>query len=247
MHTLLNYTKKLIMAAALCIAAQQANAQAIQYADVADTTIDTWDVYSIWGGCDIWFHPDPEVVLRTKGVQVMVDDDGLPMALEAGDMIDATGQWDSVSYACMNCKATSGNWIGAEDKYLAIRKKNGSKWNYAWVLMDVAANARSFTIKAYALNTHTDEALKAGQVFATGITYAQQQDEVNVTAYNKTISIRTKDAKGSIAVNDMTGRLLKMVKLEQNLHSIDMSSYPEGIYTVTVRSIKGTKAFKIGL
>ena len=74
-----------------------------------------------------------------------------------------------------------------------------------------------------------------------------QSDDVSVAACNKRITVQIKEALGSIAVNDMTGRLLKMVKLEQNLHCIDMDGYADGIYTVTVRSIKGTKAFKISL
>ncbi|RYE21397.1 MAG: T9SS type A sorting domain-containing protein [Sphingobacteriales bacterium] len=82
---------------------------------------------------------------------------------------------------------------------------------------------------------------------ATAVFTAASESDVNVAACNKFIAIRTTKAMGSVAISDMTGKLLKMVKLEQNLQYIDMSAYPTGIYAVVVRSLDGTKKFKLGL
>lgn len=216
----------------------------IKFHDVdPDTTVSTWDAFTITpiasGPSDyivIWWHPSPEVVVQTWGnCEILFDAQGtLPLKLEQGDTIDASGKWVKGNYDALS-SGGSGNWTSnALDKYLGFRVKNGTTWNYGWVKMSVASAAVSFTIKEWAYDT-TGNAIKAGQKTATAISNIQNKTELQVypnPAQNRIVV--SKQLNDKVAVHDLAGRRYAVYQqTEPGQTVLDITHLPAGTYILT--------------
>ena len=56
-----------------------------------------------------------------------------------------------------------GHWIGASDKYLALKLIVGTNTYYGWARIDILANSASFTIKDYAYESTPNACIQSGQ------------------------------------------------------------------------------------
>ncbi len=89
----------------------------------------------------------------------------LPWALSASTSIcDTLVTWyDSSKPGTMALGTSEGNWIGAADKYLALKLNVGSNTYYGWARLDISASSTSFTIKDYAYQSKPNACIIAGQ------------------------------------------------------------------------------------
>jgi hypothetical protein len=223
-------------------------AQDVKYHDVLpDTTISTWEVFGVYG-LDIWWHPSPEVVVNVwTDYEVLAGTDSMPKALNMGDDISAgsTGIWAKLSYQCLNCGGSIGNWKGVTDKYLAFREKDASgKYYYGWIRLSIPANGTSFTIKDYAKNSIANTALKAGQQFATGITYSVANADITPVVQNKLVSFRGLTQQADVFITDISGKITRKETLKAGGY-IDMTAYSPGIYFLRLQTGGLTSGFKI--
>lgn len=223
-------------------------AQDIKYHDVnPDTTINYWEVFGAYG-VDIWWHPSPEVVVRTwDPYEVLCGTDSLAKALSNGDDISATssGIWAKQDYKCLNCYGTEGNWIGATDKYLGFRYKDtANQYHYGWIRLSIPAAATSFTIKDHAINNIGNDAVKAGQLFATGISQLNAGDNIIAVIEDRIVFFKGLSERVQVQVTDMAGRLIEKKRIEAN-ERMDVSAYKTGLYVFSVYTERARKSFRI--
>jgi hypothetical protein len=238
-----------LLAAILCTF--YIKAQTITYHDVnPDTTVANWEAFQVLNA-DIWWHPVPEVVVKTWGTtQILCDTHTLPKALNLNDDISANsnGVWSPLDYNCLNCEGTKGNWKGVEDKYLGLRMKNASgNWKYGWIRLDVSANASQFTIKDYAIHTNADVAINAGFTNGTGISQPEKiYGNVKLLVVGNLISVAGFNEKCNLYIIDMNGKILLTKSIKPN-EQLDMKAYPAGIYSLYISNEKFSKTFKIAV
>ncbi len=216
----------------------------ISYHDVdPDTTVNTWNEFSVLGA-EIWWHPTPEVVITTWGTTEILcaPASNLPLALEAGDPINSSGHWTTTSYECLNCNGSTGNWKGVTDKYLGIRSKNAAgEWLYGWARLDINNTPTYFIIKDYAARTTGNTQILAGQMNTTSITHTTlNTGNITPVVSGKTVSFRGLQKEIALHICDMNGRTIQQSTIAAN-GRVNMSSFPAGMYIFHVEG----EVFKI--
>lgn len=243
--------KKMLLISFTVFISFLANAQNMHYHDVSpDTTINNWEVFGVYG-LDIWWHPSPEVVVNVwDPYEVLAGSDSMPKALNAGDDISgtSTGIWAKLSYQCLNCGGSVGNWKGVTNKYLAFRQKDmaSGKYYYGWVRLDIPAAGTSFTIKDYAKQNLLNIGLKAGQVYATGITYAEANNGIFPLLQGRRISFRGLEQEAQFTLMDISGKRIMQGTINPG-QTIDLSNYIKGVYILSLRMEGKESVFKLPL
>lgn len=223
-------------------------AQAIKYNDVnPDTTIDSWNSFTALG-VEIWHHSG-EVVIKTWGsTQVLCVNDTLtPKAVLYGESLEeASGEWKPQDYTCLNCGSFKGNWVGAKDKYLAVRNKNNSgMWVYGWIKLDVPTLATSFTIKDYATHTVGDTYILAGQIMATNVREdIGNKAPLSYNLDNKNVSFYGFNGIALLTIYDMSGRVL-IKRTIQPAISYPVSPNISGLCLFQLQTVQLNQVFKI--
>ena len=94
-----------------------------------------------------------------------VIDTYLPWALSESDNIcDSLATWyDANNPGTMAMGSSIGNWVGATDKYLALKLIVGTNTYYGWARFDVVATSSSLTIKDYAYESSPNVCIQSGQ------------------------------------------------------------------------------------
>lgn len=89
----------------------------------------------------------------------------LPWALASSISIcDSLFTWyDSSKPGTMASGTTAGHWVGATNKYLALKLIVGANTYYGWARFDILATSSSFTIKDYAYQSTPNACIKSGQ------------------------------------------------------------------------------------
>lgn len=228
----------------------KAQAQDIIYHDVyPDKTVSATEAFSVHG-IDITHTAAPNVLAKTwEAYEILTGaSDTLPLALNHGAYIgtQSIGAWKQLHHSCLNCNGAVGYWTGLSNKYLAFRYKDAqNQYRYGWVLMDVAANASSFTIKEYALNTLPSTPMTAGQMFSLGID-PPSNNTIKPVVHDRFLNLLGQPSKAGITVTDMSGRPVLRGTLKPG-ERMDLSAYPSGMYLLHVRSGDIQQGFKIVL
>lgn len=209
-----------------------------------DVKVEGWDVYQLKLDAgtnlvmDIWKHPN-EVVVNSvnSNFQVMVDNQNLPMALDAGTAIDGSATWMKPSYTAL-WDGANGNWNNVKNKYLGLRFKKDNVWQYGWAKLEIDGAPTYFIISEYAYNSAGDAALQAGEgAETTGIKDEQAQASF-VTIYpnpskgNFSIKSGGPLQNSWIEIINCQGQLVQTLTGNQSSFSIDGLS--KGIYLVRI-------------
>jgi hypothetical protein len=225
--------------------------QSIKYHDVhPDTTINTWNDFMVFG-IDIWWHPSPEVVVKSWGDWEVLcsSSDTLPLALNKDEEIseNSTGSWMKVQYRCLNCYGAVGHWTSTGDKYLAARNKSGSGWVYGWARLSIAANGMAFTIKDYAIQANDNMMIKAGQMIGTGIGSPLHPTGVyQPRIASGTMSFPNLPADHKLVIYDLNGHIVYS-SLVSNRSVVDILQLPSSIYILRFSNEKTTQTIKIAI
>ena len=89
-----------------------------------------------------------------------------PWALTSNTIIcDTLSSWyGAVNPGFLAFSSSVGNWVGATDKYLALKLNVGTNTYYGWVRLDVVATSSSFTVKDYAFEITPNACILTGQI-----------------------------------------------------------------------------------
>jgi hypothetical protein len=189
------------------------------------------------------FNPGPgneDVELQRNFIgsqEVIINPDGHAKVLSKFDSINSnTLQWGYDGYGILNAP-----WYGGGDKYFGFRFKISGQWHYGWARVNIPSDHLSFTIKDYAYNQTPNIPIYAGQTSENGI--------INPLDLGKNvISIYPNPASGIYQLNlnfkpncsyrieiyNSAGKMIWSDNLYETEQLIDISSQPEGIYSVVL-------------
>jgi len=150
-----------------------------------------------------------------------------------------TTWYDTMNPGTMASGTNMGYWIGATDKYLALKIIVGNQTFYGWARLDVAAASTSFTIKDYAYQSTPNKCILSGQN-SLGLDKNLNNKVISVFP-NPCTSITTIKAKdnfrnATITFQNTFGQIIKQLKnsSDQTI-SLSIDNIPSGLYFITVK------------
>lgn len=101
----------------------------------------------------------------------------LPWALSTSNTICASlATWyDFNNPGTLALETNIGHWVGASDKYLALKLIVGTNTYYGWARIDILSNSASFTIKDYAYESTPNACIQSGQNNLDTIEYSNEK------------------------------------------------------------------------
>jgi hypothetical protein len=193
---------------------------------------------------------------------------GSASALDAGVRIDSTMSWvDSAAAASITPVPTAnglgfvasglfsysgGYFLGQTGKFLPLRfdvttGPDAGRY-YGWVRLSVAADAKSFTVIDYAYTHYLNSYSITGAV--VGISEHAKQDQVNIFAYDKNITIALDPAvtpEGTIVITNLSGQKISETAISGSETIIPMQEAKTGIYMVTIKQSDGSYTKRVFL
>jgi hypothetical protein len=134
---------------------------------------------------------------------------------------------------------TTGDWIGATDKYLAFKADLSGQLHCGWVRMTMSADADSLIIKDYAYNATPDSGLLAGQTSTvTGIAQSSEITSPQLHTYANTLFVQLREQPVSaymIHIYNATGQLMTSRELTGTASRIALNDLSTGIYIVQLQ------------
>lgn len=167
-----------------------------------------------------------------------VDGVHLPWALSASNSIcESLATWyDANIPGTMAWGTNIGYWIGATNKYLALKLLVGTNTYYGWVRLDLLATSTSFTIKDYAYESTPNACIQSGQTIL-GTTETANKTNFSVIP-NPFISSTTIQTIGNLKNATLTiynsyGQTLKQVKnISGQTVFLSRDNLPSGLYFI---------------
>lgn len=173
----------------------------------------------------------------------------LPWALSQSNSIcDSLSTWYGAnSPGTMASGTSTGYWVGATDKYLALKLIVGSNTYYGWVRLDLVATSTSFTIKDYAYNSTPNACIQTGQT-VSGINENTSKTGFSIfpNPFISSTTIRTIDNlnNASLAVCNSYGQMVKQVNnISGQTVSLSRDNLPIGLYFI--RLTEGDKIIAV--
>lgn len=160
----------------------------------------------------------------------------LPLALSSAiNICDSLMTWfDSINPGTMAWGTNTGNWVGATDKYLALKLIVGPSTYFGWARLDVEPTSSSFTIKDYAYHSSPNTCIEAGQS-VLGIDDIAIQNIFTVFP-NPIVSSTTIETMGNLknatfTIYDSFGQTVRQVyNVSGQSVTLSRESLPSGLY-----------------
>lgn len=178
----------------------------------------------------------------------VIDGNGLatPTALNLNDPINASATWlDTSDSANEYYNAVDVDGLGAfagtcatgTDVYLGVRFTIGSNLHYGWVLVNIATNASTTTIKAFGYEETADTEILAGaQPSSASINKNVLSSSVYPNPALNVLNIEINEEVASINVLTLDGKVVASVN---NDSKIDVSGLNSGLYIYQVITVAG--------
>lgn len=164
----------------------------------------------------------------------------LPWALAASNTIcEPLATWYGTNYpGTLAIGSSSGYWVGATNKYMALKLIVGSNTYYGWARLDILSSSGSFTIKDYAYESTPNACIQSGQ---TGLGYVENASKKVVSVvpnpFNNATTLQVNDnlKDATLTIYNSYGQIVKQVNsISGNLISISRENLPSGLYFITL-------------
>lgn len=161
-----------------------------------------------------------------------------PWALsESNSICDSLSTWyNADNPGTMALGTSTGNWVGATDKYLALKLIVGINTYFGWARFDVLESSASFTIKDYAFESTPNTCIQAGQT-SLGLNDNLNKNEFslfpNPCISSTTIKFERNLINATITIYNTFGQALNQVN---NISGQTLTFYrenlPNGLYFI---------------
>ncbi len=162
----------------------------------------------------------------------------LPWALSASNSIcDTLTTWyDSKNPGTMAWGTSIGYWVGAVNKYLALKLIVGTNTYYGWARIDLLATSTSFTIKDYAYESTPNTCIHAGQTIL-GINEDSNKNIYSIfpnpLISSTTIQTIANLKNATLTIYNSFGQTLKQVNnISGQTVSFSRENLPNGLYII---------------
>ena len=179
-------------------------------------------------------------------------DSSNPSALNYGDTIDGNLIWSNGADTLRSLYRTTclpiissdaGNWSSGTDNYLPVKISILGNNYFGWIRMYFPETYTYFKIilKDYAYNSIPNQAILAGQTFATGI--SENSFPSSITLFPNPVSNHFTIALGSInknvevTITDIAGKIIyTTTSRETQKIEVNTKDFAEGVYIVQFHS-----------
>ncbi len=172
----------------------------------------------------------------------------LPWALSASNSIcDSLATWyDTNNPGTMALGTSVGNWVGATNKYLALKLIVGSNTHYGWARIDVLPSSTSFTIKDYAYESSPNACIQAGQT-SLGINENSTHADFSIfpNPFNASTTIQTTGHfnHATLTIYNTHGRTVKQLSsISGQTILFSRDDLPSGLYFIGLTEEKNIMA-----
>jgi len=162
----------------------------------------------------------------------------LPWALSTSTSICAslTTWYDFNNPGTLAMGTSIGYWVGASDKYLALKLIVGTNIYYGWARFDILANSGSFTIKDYAYESTPNGCIQSGQNNLGGNEISKNNNyTIFPNPFNTDTTIQTIDnfKNATLLIYNSYGQEVRQVNnLEGHSVSLLRDNLPSGLYYI---------------
>lgn len=133
----------------------------------------------------------------------------------------------------------NGNFPGYGDKYIGVKFLIGANTHYGWILVNMAADCGSITLKGFAYESTPNTNILAGVTTTVDLQNIDNQIfSVFPSPAVNDIQIQLPVA-GNVSIIDFSGKALMSFDAEAGNHNLDISHLPSGMYFVKHISIDG--------
>jgi hypothetical protein len=153
----------------------------------------------------------------------------------------------AASVSAMSITQNVGQFHNTTNKYLGVKFTTNSNIYYGWIRVDVGSDNNSFTLKDWAYENTPDTAIKAGQGTTTGVSTYLNSVTTIIATNNLIEASFANSVTGNVQIVNVNGAVIKVVEVNGNGCSINMSGMPSGIYFVVVSAKEGTLSKKVYL
>jgi hypothetical protein len=159
-----------------------------------------------------------------------------------------TTWYDANNPGTLGWGSNVGYWVGATDKYLALKLIVGTNTYYGWARIDLLAASSSFTLKDYAYNSTPNSCLLTGQ---TILGNPEILNKSNLSIYpnpmHTSTTLKTIDPlnNATITIYNPYGQLVKQVtQVSGQLTTIYRDNLQSGLYFIHVTERNNTLIFQ---
>lgn len=218
----------------------------IIYTDIEDATPnatftldlnnDTVDDFSFYFGTGIMCSPLHNNAYSGDFVGGM----HLPWALaDSNTICESLTTWYGANYpGTLAVGTSSGYWVGATNKYIALKLIVGSNTYYGWARLDILSSSGSFTIKDYAYESTPNACIQSGQTSLSTIENVSKKDfSVVPNPFNNTTTLQVNDnlKDATLTIYNTNGQILKQVNsISGKSFSVSRDNLASGLYFITL-------------
>ncbi len=162
----------------------------------------------------------------------------LPWALSSTNPICASSAtwYDSNNPGTMAWGTTTGYWLSATDKYLALKLIVGANTYYGWARFDFVPGSGSFTLKDYAYNSTPNACIQAGQTaLSINENTLNTISSIFPNPFTSSTTIQTTEnlKNASLAIYNSLGQAVKQLdNISGQTVSISRDNLPSGLYFI---------------
>lgn len=155
---------------------------------------------------------------------------------KSNSICDSLSTWyDSIKPGVMAWDTNIGYWVGAKDKYLALKLVKGSNTYFGWARFDVTENSGSFTLKDYAYESTPNKCIMAGKTNDLGV---NENTNINIFSiypnpFNSIAKIQFVDDLKSVELslfNSLGQKIMHIENFTGNSISISREYLLNGVY-----------------
>lgn len=123
------------------------------------------------------------------------------------------------------------------DQYLGLRFQIAGETHYGWArIAPLNGTTTNWAIRDYAYNTTPGESINAGQT-TLSLDDNALNENVSITAFNKTISVSNLNNPASYQVFDILGKQIMSGTIENSDQNISANNTTTGIYIVKITDL----------
>jgi hypothetical protein len=172
----------------------------------------------------------------------------LPRALSSSATIcDTLVTWyGSDNPGTMALGTNTGYWLGATNKYLALKLIVGTNTYYGWARLDILSGSGSFTVKDYAYESRPNTCIQTGQS-TSGISENTDKYIFSIfpNPFVSSVTIRTVGnlENATLTMYNSYGQTVKQLKnISGQTVSLSRDNFPSGLYFIRLTEANKTIA-----
>ncbi len=147
-----------------------------------------------------------------------------------------TTWYDSNNPGTMYLGTSLGYWVGATNKYLALKLIVGANTYYGWVRLDILFSGGSFAVKDYAFESTPNTCVQAGQT-TLGITKNTNKNSSSIfpNPFISSTTIQTTENlnNATLTIFNSYGQMVKQVNnISGQTISLLRDNLPSGLYFI---------------